>query len=299
MARKRKTKTSKKLFTTIIAILIPLISGYFAKDELIPPTYELPEGNMAVHFIDVGQGDSTLFMVEEGVVLVDASVYQAGPTIVEYLKKQGVTKIDYFFLTHPDGDHIGGARDVLDAFEVENIIMPDKSHDTRTYENLLLRIEELDINVIKGETGSVYNVGDLEITILSPVAGHNYGRSDKDNNDWSVVFLARFGNSKVMMTGDATAETEEIMLKNHSTAEMKADILKVGHHGSHSSTTDEFLAAVDPDYAVISCGKDNDYGHPHTEVTDRLQKAGITIRITKDEGTIVYMTDGSQWITGQ
>ena len=289
MAKRRKKK-GYKLLSTLIALLILFVGGYFAKDEIVPEQYEIPEGSMYVHFIDVGQGDSTLFMTEDGAVLVDASVKDAGPTIVEYLKKQGVTKLKYFILTHPDGDHIGGAIDVLNAFEVENIIMPDKTHTTKTYKNLLLRISELDINVIKGESGGVYNVGDLEMTMLSPVSGYKYGADD--NNNWSIVFLARFGNTKIMMTGDAEKEAEEIMLATYPASALKADILKVGHHGSHSSTTVGFLKAVDPDYAVISCGLDNDYGHPHAETMSSLRNAGVSVRITKDEGSIVYMTDG-------
>lgn len=292
---KRRRKKSYKLLSTLIALLILILGGYFAKDEILEPTYEVPEGNMAVHFLDVGQGDSTLFMVDEGVVLVDASVSDYGMKIVEYLKKQGVTKIDYFILTHPDGDHIGGARYVLDAFEVENIIMPNRSHNTDTYKYLIQQIDRLDINVIQGESGGVYNVGDLEMTILSPVKGEDYS----NNNNWSIVHMARFGNVKILMTGDASSEAEKILLSTYPASQLKADILKVGHHGSHSSTTASFLKAVDPDHAVISCGQDNEYGHPHAEVYNRLEKAGITIRITKDEGTIVYMTDGTNLITGQ
>ena len=111
--------------------------------------------------------------------------------------------------------------------------------------------------------------------------------------------MMRFGNTKVMMTGDASEEAESRLLTAYSAAELKADILKVGHHGSNSSTTAGFLKAVDPDYAVISCGLDNDYGHPHVEVMSRLNNAGLSIRITKDEGHIVYMTDGETIVYGK
>ncbi|MBQ9121428.1 MAG: MBL fold metallo-hydrolase [Clostridia bacterium] len=292
---KRKKKKGSKILSTIIALLILIVGGYFAKDEILPTSYEIPEGNMAVHFLDVGQGDSTLFMTEDGVVLVDASVSDAGPTIVEYLKKQGVSKIDYFILTHPDADHIGGAMDVLNAFTIENVIMPNKSHTSNTYKSLVARIDELGINVIMGESGGVYNVGDMEMTILAPVKGVEYS----DNNNWSIVHMVRFGNVKILMTGDASKESENILLSTYTSAQLKADLLKVGHHGSSSSTTANFLKAVDPDYAVISCGLDNEYGHPHTEVVNRLENAGVTIRVTKDEGAIVYMTDGTTLTAGQ
>ena len=294
MAKRRKKK-SNKLLSAIIALLILFVGGYFAKDEILPESYEVPEGSMYVHFMDVGQGDSTLFMTEDGAVLVDASIADAGPTVVEYLKKQGVSTIKYFILTHPDSDHIGGALDVLNAFTVENVIMPNKTHTTTTYKKLINRSDELDINVILGESGGVYNVGDLEIKILSPIAGREYS----NNNNWSIVCMMRFGNTKVMMTGDASEEAESRLLTAYSAAELKADILKVGHHGSNSSTTAGFLKAVDPDYAVISCGLDNDYGHPHVEVMSRLNNAGLSIRITKDEGNIVYMTDGETIVYGK
>lgn len=293
MARRRKK--SHKLLSTLIAIVILIIGGYFAKDEIVPPSYEIPDGMMQVHFIDVGQGDSTLFVTEEGAVLVDASIEDAGPTIVEYLKKHGVTKLEYFVLTHPDGDHIGGALEVINSIDVENIIMPNRSHTSKTYKNLLLRIDELDINVIMGESDNVYNVGDLEMTMLSPVKGREYS----DNNNWSIVFLARFGNIKVMMTGDASKEAERILLETYDASALKADLLKVGHHGSNSSTTAGFLKAVDPQYAVISCAIDNDYGHPHSEVVSRLKNAGVTYRVTAEEGTIIYVTDGTSLAAGE
>ena len=293
MARRRKK--SHKLLSTLIAIVILIIGGYFAKDEIVPPSYEIPDGTMQVHFIDVGQGDSTLFVTEEGAVLVDASIEDAGPTIVEYLKKHGVTKLEYFVLTHPDADHIGGALEVINSIDVENVIMPNRSHTSKTYRNLLLRIDELDINVIMGESDNVYNVGDLEMTMLSPVKGREYS----DNNNWSIVFLARFGNIKVMMTGDASREAEQILLETYDASALKADLLKVGHHGSNSSTTAGFLKAVDPQYAVISCSIDNDYGHPHSEVVSRLKNAGVTYRVTAEEGTIVYVTDGTSLAAGE
>ena len=294
MAR-RKKKKSHKLLSTLIAIIILVLGGYFAKDELNPPSYEIPDGTMQVHFLDVGQGDSTLFVTDGGAVLVDASVKDAGPTIVEYLKKHGVTKLDYFILTHPDSDHIGGALEVVKSFEIENVIMPNRPHTTAAYRNLLEAIDERDINVIMAESDGVYNVGDLEMTILAPVKGREYS----DNNNWSVVHIARFGNIKIMMTGDASKESESILLETYDVSVLKADLLKVGHHGSNSSTTAGFLKAVDPDYAVISCAIDNDYGHPHAEVVSRLKNAGVTYRVTAEEGTIVYITDGTSIVTGE
>lgn len=284
MARRKK---KSKALSTLITLILVILASLFVKEQ-VQQTYEIPDGSMEAHFLDVGQGDSALFITEDGSVLFDASVSDAGATIVEYLKKHNVKELEYFVLTHPDADHIGGAVEVLENVTVKNIIMPDFAKDTKTYLTLLDKIEELDINVIEGLADDVYYVGDLEMKVLSPIEGREY----ENANNSSVVIMARFGNTKFLMTGDAEEEAEEWMLTEYSAATFKADVLKVGHHGSHSSTTVAFLKAVDPDYAVISCGEDNSYGHPHTETVENLDSMNVATLVTKDHGFIVFRSDG-------
>ena len=251
----------------------------------------VPQGGEVIyHFIDVGQGDAVLISTPDGNILVDTSVKSAKDELDDYLKAAGVSELEYLVLTHPDADHIGNAQFVIENYKVENVIMTDYASTSKTYENLLDAIEEKNINVILPENGYSFKLGALTNTVIAPVNEYD------DPNEMSLVIKSVYGNTSVMLTGDAEVESEEDILKKWSASALQSDILKVGHHGSSTSTTDAFLNAVNPKAAIISCGEGNTYGHPHEETVKKLENKGIKIYRTDKDGSIIYKTDGNDII---
>lgn len=207
-------------------------------------------GELEVHFIDVGQGDSIFVQLRGGkTMLIDAGDASQGPTVVSYLKAQGVKTIDCLVATHPHADHIGGMLHVLDAFTIKDVFMPRTGHTTTTYEDLLLKLKEKGLKVTGAKAGvSVLEASNLSAAFIAP-----HGSKYNEINDWSAVLRLRYGDVIFLLTGDAGERSEGEMLLS-SVVSPKADVLKVGHHGSNSSTSNQFLKAVAPKYAVISCG---------------------------------------------
>lgn len=276
----------------------PAVSG---PDEMHRPEEEAaapvpaPDvtGVLKVHFIDVGQGDSILIQSGTENMLVDAGTNESGPAVAAYLKSLGITKLSYLIGTHPHEDHIGGVDDVIRAFDIGTVIMPDVSHTTRTYEDVLDALLEKEVRVVKPKPGDTYSLGEADFTILSPAADiAKQAVKDGDLNNLSVGIRLAFGSNAFIMCGDAEAPSEKAMTE--SGLSLKADVLKLGHHGSSTSTCDEFLRAVSPSYAVISCGTDNSYGHPHKETMEKLAASGISVYRTDEQGTLVATSDGSQ-----
>ena len=250
------------------------------------------EGYLRVHFIDVGQGDSILIQAGEQAMLVDAGTNESGSVVTEYLRSLNITKLDYLIGTHPHEDHIGGLDDVIHSFEIGTVIMPDVSHTTQTYEDVLDALLEKNLTVTAPHPGDTYSIGDASFTVLSPLAAiAEQAAENGDLNNLSVGIRLVYGSNAFVLCGDAESDSEEAMVE--SGLDLKADVLKAGHHGSSTSTSDAFLAAVNPDYAVISCGKDNSYGHPHQETMDKLNAADISIFRTDEQGTVVAVSDGS------
>lgn len=276
----------------------PAVSG---PDEMHRPEEEAaaqvpaPDvtGVLKVHFIDVGQGDSILIQSGTENMLVDAGTNESGPAVAAYLKSLGITKLSYLIGTHPHEDHIGGMDDVIRAFDIGTVIMPDVSHTTRTYEDVLDALLEKELRVVKPKPGDTYSLGEADFTILSPAADiAEQAVKDGDLNNLSVGIRLAFGSNAFIMCGDAEAPSEKAMVEGG--LPLKADVLKLGHHGSSTSTCDEFLRAVSPSCAVISCGTDNSYGHPHKETMEKLDASGISIYRTDEQGTLVATSDGSQ-----
>ncbi|MBQ7828879.1 MAG: MBL fold metallo-hydrolase [Clostridia bacterium] len=256
----------------------------------IPKAPIVTEGDeVAFHFIDVGQGDAILITTAEGNILIDTSEKSEREALVNYLAEQNITSLKYLILTHTDADHIGSADYVVENYDVDTVMMTDYTATTKTYERLLTAIENKGTNVIIPELRYVFTLGSLQMTVIAPTEKFD------DPNEMSLVIKAVHGETSLMFTGDAEVESEEGILENWSAAELKVDILKVGHHGSDSSTTQAFLDALDPDAAVISCGEGNSYGHPHAEVVDRLTAKGVTIYRTDKDGTVVIISDGKEW----
>ena len=249
------------------------------------------EGTLEVHFIDVGQGDSILVIEGDNVMLIDTgdTSSESKDAIVDYLNEKSITEIDYLILTHPDSDHIGGAPTVIEAFTVVNCIMPDVVKDTKIYEDTLTALDEREVNVIAAESGADFTLGEADFKVLAPNS-----ESYSDWNDYSVVIRLVYGKRSMLFTGDAHVESEAEILENCSASDIDCDLLKVGHHGSRTSTGEDFLKAASPTYAIISCGEGNKYDHPHAETLVKLEKAKVTVYRTDICGSIVVITDGEK-----
>lgn len=252
----------------------------------IPQTAASAAGTdeMKVHFINVGQGDSTLITCGGHSMLIDAGDDTQGTAIQNYLQKQKVEKLDYLILTHPDADHIGGAPVIITKFDIGKVFMSNFEKDNNTYRKLIQALDDKRYSYTTPKVGSKYTLGTASITILAP-------NDTYDNpNDASIALLVKNGNNTFLFTGDAEKAAESDILNNG--IDISADVYKAGHHGSRSSTSLDFFRAVDPDYAVISCGEGNSYGHPHAETLNTFRMNGVkTYRIDED-GTIVATSDG-------
>lgn len=280
----------KRILAVAAVLWVFFLTGcsYEEGVNILKPTNQsdaLTDLSLTVHFIDVGQGDSTLIEADGHFMLIDAGEKEAAPAVVDYLKDQGVKTLDYVIGTHPHSDHIGGLESVIKGFSVEGVMLPDKEHTTRTYEKLLDAIDEKGVKITVPKPGESYSLGNASFQILSP--NGDYG----DNlNNWSIGIRLLYGETSFVFCGDAEKEAEADMLSNG--LKLNADVLKVSHHGSSTSSSPEFLRAVNPRYAVISCGKNNDYGHPHKETLKSLKELGTTVLRTDQLGTIIIKSDG-------
>lgn len=244
------------------------------------------KGELKVHFINVGQADSILIQQGNNAMLIDAGNNLDSEIAKNYISNQGIKKLDYVIGTHPHEDHIGGLDYVINSFEIGNIYMPKATSNTKTFKDVVSALQNKGLQVTTPVTGNSFKLGEAECKILAPNSA-----SYEDMNNFSIVIKVTFGNNTFMFDGDAEEISEKEMLSKGF--DVKADVLKVGHHGSNSSTSAEFLKKVSPKYAVISVGKDNDYGHPHKQTMDRLKDSGITVYRTDESGTIICTSDGN------
>ena len=245
---------------------------------------------LTVRVLDIGQGDSILVQTpERHNVLIDTGMYTDDKTMTNLLISYGVETIDYMVLTHPHGDHIGNAAEVLKNFKTENVIMIEMSGASYSYTALLDELEkQADINVIKGEAGYVFKVSDAEFTILSP-------QKISDNmNESSIVMRMTYDENSMIFMGDVGETTEQWLMRNYTAEQLHSDVIKIGHHGSRYSSTKEFLMTVAPTYAAISCGRDNEYGHPHSRVLNTLKALGIETLRTDLIGTVSFYFYGDR-----
>ncbi|MGI6498302.1 MAG: ComEC/Rec2 family competence protein [Oscillospiraceae bacterium] len=245
------------------------------------------ESGLRVHFIDVGQADAILIQSNGENMLIDAGNRADGDLMVAYLKRQGVDALKYVIATHPHEDHIGGMAAVLEAVPADTILLSESDHPTNVFERLLDTIDEQGCRVIQAVVGNRYAIGGASVTILSPNGAH-----ETNVNNTSVGVRLVYGGTAFVMCGDAEKESEADMAASGLT--LTADVLKLGHHGSSTSTTDAFLEAVGPGYAVISCGAGNSYGHPHKEILEKLARRQIPYFRTDKQGDVVAESDGTR-----
>ncbi len=278
-------------------IIILLISGIF----LAGCTDRLPGGNrsslradttgdLRAYFLDVGQGDSSVILFKDKVILIDAGEMDQGDRVVSDLEKLGVTRIDLLVATHPHSDHIGGMQKVLAHFPVGKVLDSGIPSSSSLYEHFLETVDDKNIPYLVAEQGQTIEIDpSLDILVLSPP---KEDRGD-DINTNSIVLRISYGTVNLLYTGDATTAAEDAMEKTGYP--LGAQVLKVGHHGSSDASSAAFLNRVDPEVAVISLGKDNDYGHPHQETLERLKTAGPTVLRTDQDGTILVESDGATY----
>ena len=286
-----KSIMSLIIFSSILALPACSASGSAENGEFLPEAqndtvYALvgDEGELRVSFIDVGQGDSEFIELPNGeTLLIDAGTNETGADVVNYIESLGYSSIDYVVGTHPHEDHIGGLDDVIRTFDVENVYMPKVTADTKTFEDVLDAVDEKGLTINTAKAGVTLVDGDgLSVKMLAPVL------DEYDNtNDYSAVIRIVYDDTSFIFMGDAEQYAEDLI-----TGDVDSDVLKVGHHGSSTSTGEAFLERVSPSYAVISCGFDNSYGHPHTETIEKL--GGIPVFRTDEMGTIVATSDGSE-----
>lgn len=257
--------------------------------------------DLEVHFIDVGQGDATLIKCGEQSLLIDAGDNSKGTAVQLYLQKQGIGKLDYVIGTHHDEDHIGGLDVIITKFDCDKVIMPDDYKDTDTYRDMIGAMKYKNYKNTVPDHGATYKLGDAEFSLLQH---SEYG--DHSNNS-SVGIILTHGDKRFLFTGDAEEEAEADII--NSGTYLSCDVYKVGHHGSHTSSSDDLLKTAKPSYAVISCGVGNSYGHPRAETLNKFRTSGIKVFRTDEQGTIVAKSNGKEitwncspsesWIAGE
>ena len=271
----------KKLLTIIL--LLCLLVGCLGCTQ---PADHQPQGQFIVHFIDLGQSDSILLEYEGHFALIDGGYAKTSDKLLDYLEDQNVTELDLVVSTHMHGDHIGGLPAVLEAYKVDVLWHSRQTYYSDAYDQLLYYADQQDTLVEKPVVSQLFLLGDVQLELLGPLQ-----KSYTDINNSSLVIMASYGKNRFLFTGDMRHEAEKELID--AGTDLKADVLKVGHHGSYTSTSYLFLRTVQPDYAVIQCGRDNEYGHPHSEPMSRLRDADVDIYRNDKLGTVIAISDGT------
>jgi len=265
------------LFVTIAAIVV-----YKSNNK----TNINLENNMVTHFIDVGQGDCILIQVNNKNLLIDSGTSDSKAKIISYLKNNNITKLDYIIATHPHDDHIGGMANVIKAFKIGAFYAPKATSSSQSFEDMIRALKSKGLKIKIAKPNITLDLGpDTTCIMLSPNK-----TTYKDTNNYSCAIKVSYKNSTYLFTGDLQKLSEdEILDKGY---DLHAEVLKVAHHGSNTSTSEEFLNRVSPKIAVISCGASNSYGHPNRETLDKLKKLNCIIYRTDLDKNIVLISDG-------
>lgn len=290
VSKKQKRAVIRQLlipvFLIIAAVLYRPVSGLFsehAKDAV--PVGPADGGELTVSYLDVGQGDATLISKGNFHMLIDAGNNHMGETVVSELEKRGVKKLDVLVGTHPDSDHIGGLDDVLKTIPADTVYMPSQQKETKTYKEVLTALNKAGKKAEMPEIGKTYTYdSNVVVRFLSPAKEYS------DSNDNSLVIQLAYGKNRFLFMGDAEEPAEEDILNRKY--DLECDVLKLGHHGSYTATSPAFLREANPTYGIISCGKDNSYGHPHAETLARLEDEDVQVYRTDTMGTVTARSDG-------
>ncbi|MCM0650717.1 MBL fold metallo-hydrolase [Clostridium swellfunianum] len=270
-------------YTLVLLILILTLSGC-TQSSTNTPINSQDKSLMLIHYIDVGQADSILIQVNGKNMLIDAGNRGDADTVISYLQKQGVKKLDYVIATHPHEDHIGAMSDIIKKFPISEFYAPKKTASTKTFENMINALNGK--KIIAARADVTLDLGENTEAVLLAPNNNNY----EDINNYSAVLKLKYGSNKFLFMGDAEKLSEKEILNTNS--DISADVIKVGHHGSTTSSSKEFLDKAAPKIVVISVGKDNDYGHPHKETLAEFKKRGYTVYRTDIDSTIVLQSDG-------
>lgn len=281
-------KNNLKKYVILILVLSSFFYTFFSYVQ--KNFFQVSNHNLRFHFIDVGQGDSSLIITPKGkTILIDAGDEAHAKKVLSYVREQGIEKLDLVIATHPDADHIGGMDKVIKNFDIDVFAMPDVSAKTNQYKQIQRELKAKKMKATRLYQGDEVQIDDdIDFEILSPVKGKKYD----DTNEYSIVTKIVYKDTSFILMGDATMENEVDIINN--VPDIDIDVLKLGHHGSSTSSSDYFITKTSPNIAIISCGKNNKYGHPHQEVMRVLKKHGVTPYRTDEMGDIVITSDGKE-----
>ena len=282
----------KKIIMTIVAAIVVAIMGIFFPEEApeIPQVQTPISGNgMTVHFIDVGQADCALVECDGEFMIIDGGNVGDGQMVVSYLKQMGVETLEAVVCSHAHEDHVGGLPAVLSVFDAETVYAPVTGYDTKVFRDFVSKTEANAGKITVPAPGDQFHLGSATCTVLGPVKEY------EDPNHTSIVLKVSYGDSDFLFTGDSEVGPENDMIDYWGqNFNWEMEVLKVGHHGSDTSSGYRFVYEVSPTYGVISVGEDNDYGHPHEEPLSRLKDAGLLIFRTDYLGHVIARTDGKE-----
>ena len=283
-----------KKWISMLVLLALLLSGCAEVVVTVPADttqVRLPDSGeeLLVHFIDVGQADSILLECAGEYLLIDGGNVDDGQLVVSYLEQQGVEELEAVVCTHAHEDHVGGLPSVLAVYPAKAVYAPTRTYSSRCFDDFVYYTDQQRLEIILPQPGDTIALGGTELTVLGPT------KSYADPNDTSIVLKAVYGDTSFLFTGDMEVTAENDMLDFwEGRMDWNVDVLKVGHHGSDTSTGYRFLYETDPEYGIISVGTGNSYGHPHKEPLSRLQDAGVTLLRTDNLGSVLAVSDGQQ-----
>ena len=294
MRKKTEAPKRRRIWDWLVVGFVVLCFAIACYPYLRAPTPQiLTEGTLELHFIDVGQGDAALLCCNGHNMLIDGGSSQSSSRVYTYLMKHNIKTLDYIVATHPHDDHVGGLAGALNAAKAERAFCSVDEAEGRAFQSFLKYLDQQGVAIEIPQAGDTFDLGTAHITVLGPL------QESQNVNDTSLVLRVAFGDFHALFTGDAEYEEEADLLA--SGAELQSDVLKVGHHGGSDASSEAWLEAVQPKTAVISCGKNNDYGHPAPQTLSRLQAAGTEILRTDQRGDImlVVQCDGSYALTNE